>query len=287
MAAIVNFDIVREFVDENDSFIYDHYFSHFYLIKLYEQVISGEEKLIDAFNIAGDNESKIICLCGNGGIFIYGDYFDDEMIALLFERISYKQYTNFEFIGNKAIILALFNNYKIQFEIEKDRIIYEAESVKPLTKPHTGRTVNSTFNKFKELVQLSYNYSLEEWGEREGRGIDYVEMLIRQTIEQKVLIQYDIKDRIACIAQVLNLENNLPIIGSLYTPPDLRNKGYATCLVHALTKKLLTTGYDKCGIISDATHPETNHIFKQVGYQPVYEHILIYTPAFSKDTTLQ
>ena len=58
-------------------------------------------------------------------------------------------------------------------------------------------------------------------------------------------------------------------IGSVYTPPADRRKGYATACVAALSQKLLDEECDRCFLLTDIANPTSNHIYRQIGYVPV------------------
>jgi predicted GNAT family acetyltransferase len=58
-------------------------------------------------------------------------------------------------------------------------------------------------------------------------------------------------------------------IGPVYTPPELRGRGYASALVAAVTRQLLSTGRDFCFLFTDLANPTSNSIYQQVGYRPV------------------
>jgi GNAT superfamily N-acetyltransferase len=281
MAEIKNFDTDGLFFKENMPFIERFYYEHFYLIKAYEALLRREYKVIDAFNVFHEDYT-ILFLATEAGIYIYGNGFNDNMMDLLYQRSTFKRYTNFHFAGNRAILIKLFERFDLPYTVDKERIIYYTKAVLPLKPKHAGNAVNSTLADFDALVQMSYDYSLEEWGERPGRGIDYVQSMVGQAIAEKILIQYTTNNGIVSLLQVLNMENEMPVIGSLYTLPDKRGKGYARMLVHAVTKKILGAGYDKVGIISDESNPVTNKMFKEIGFKPVYEHLSLICTDFGK-----
>jgi predicted GNAT family acetyltransferase len=58
-------------------------------------------------------------------------------------------------------------------------------------------------------------------------------------------------------------------IGCVYTPVDLRRKGYATALVAYLSQHLLDQGYDFVTLFTDLDNPTSNKIYMDIGYQPV------------------
>ena len=58
-------------------------------------------------------------------------------------------------------------------------------------------------------------------------------------------------------------------IGSVYTPPALRGKGYATSCVAALTQRMLDSSKRFCCLYTDLANPTSNRIYQKVGYEPV------------------
>jgi uncharacterized protein len=58
-------------------------------------------------------------------------------------------------------------------------------------------------------------------------------------------------------------------IGPVYTPPELRGRGYASALTAALTQRLLDEGRRFCFLFTDLANPTSNHIYQAIGYEPV------------------
>jgi len=58
-------------------------------------------------------------------------------------------------------------------------------------------------------------------------------------------------------------------VGPVYTPPELRRRGYASALTAALTRELLAGGRRFCFLFTDLGNPTSNSIYRQVGYEPV------------------
>jgi predicted GNAT family acetyltransferase len=58
-------------------------------------------------------------------------------------------------------------------------------------------------------------------------------------------------------------------IGPIYTPPELRRRGYASALTAALTQMLLDGGRRFCFLFTDLANPTSNSIYQQIGYRPV------------------
>jgi GNAT superfamily N-acetyltransferase len=58
-------------------------------------------------------------------------------------------------------------------------------------------------------------------------------------------------------------------IGRVYTPPELRGRGYARACVAALSQHLLDSGRKFCFLYTDLANPVSNHIYQEIGYRPV------------------
>lgn len=59
-------------------------------------------------------------------------------------------------------------------------------------------------------------------------------------------------------------------ISAVYTPLELRGKGYATSCVAQLTQLMLET-YQFCSLFTDQANPTSNNIYKKIGYVPLEE----------------
>jgi predicted GNAT family acetyltransferase len=58
-------------------------------------------------------------------------------------------------------------------------------------------------------------------------------------------------------------------IGPVYTPPELRGRGYGSALTAALTQQLLDGGRRFCFLFTDLANPTSNNIYQRIGYRPV------------------
>ena len=58
-------------------------------------------------------------------------------------------------------------------------------------------------------------------------------------------------------------------VGPVYTPPDLRGRGYASALVAELSTRLLASGHRFCFLYTDLANPTSNRIYERIGYERV------------------
>ena len=58
-------------------------------------------------------------------------------------------------------------------------------------------------------------------------------------------------------------------IGPVYTPPEHRNRGYASSLTAAVSEDQLERGRRFCFLFTDLANPTSNKIYRAIGYEPV------------------
>jgi GNAT superfamily N-acetyltransferase len=58
-------------------------------------------------------------------------------------------------------------------------------------------------------------------------------------------------------------------IAPVYTPPQHRNRGYATNLVAALSRQALAEGAARCTLFTDLANPTSNKIYAEIGYRRI------------------
>jgi predicted GNAT family acetyltransferase len=62
-------------------------------------------------------------------------------------------------------------------------------------------------------------------------------------------------------------------VGPVYTPPELRGRGYATALVRELTAARLAAGARTMVLYTDVANPTSNAIYRRIGYEPLCEAV--------------
>jgi len=62
-------------------------------------------------------------------------------------------------------------------------------------------------------------------------------------------------------------------VSGVYTPPELRGRGYATSCVAELSRNILQSGKEFCVLYTDLSNPTSNSIYIKIGYQPVGDSV--------------
>jgi predicted GNAT family acetyltransferase len=69
-------------------------------------------------------------------------------------------------------------------------------------------------------------------------------------------------------------------VSFVYTPPELRGRGYASACVAAVSERALASGKRFCTLYTDLANPTTNSIYQRVGYRRIGESVMVaFAPA--------
>jgi len=94
------------------------------------------------------------------------------------------------------------------------------------------------------------------------------EDLIRKSVAARTLFVWD-HDGPVSIAGASRETANGITVAKVFTPPQFRNRGYATAVVAALTQLQLSRGKRFCTLYTDLANPVSNSIYQKIGYSPV------------------
>ncbi len=275
MNNLLTFKTFQEFLTHNQRHIQDNYFTYYHFIRVLNTLESGKLELFDAYNVIDDDGNFIICLWVTGNYFVYSDKWTDKMIETLIEKVNVERFKNFTFLGQRDLVIQLFEKNNVEYEVFKDRLIYECKCIAPSLIPKVGKTENATYYDFDELVQMSMDNYIEEYDGKGKKTIDDMKIAVSHGIEKSSLFLLRDNGIICSIVQVINDTEDEPMIGNLFTKKAMRNKGYGYSLLHTVTEGLLN-GYEKCGLISDIKNPASNKVFINIGYKVIYKWIDVF-----------
>jgi predicted GNAT family acetyltransferase len=61
-------------------------------------------------------------------------------------------------------------------------------------------------------------------------------------------------------------------VGLVYTPPELRRRGYASACVGELSRTLLESGWEFCALFVDLANVTARHVYERIGYAPICDY---------------
>lgn len=77
----------------------------------------------------------------------------------------------------------------------------------------------------------------------------------------------------ASIAAVVREVTDCKMIGYVYTPVELRGRGYARACVGELTRRLLEQGSSHVALYADAANPISNAVYRRLGYREIFRYV--------------
>ena len=140
--------------------------------------------------------------------------------------------------------------------------IYRLDQVEPV-RPVPGAMRLATMDDLELLT---------DWGTGFARDAGYAFLLAREQVNrmierQDLHIWQDESPASMAVAQ--GATPNGCRIGYVYTPPELRGRGYASALVARLSQRMLDSGMTFCVLYTDLGNPTPNAIYQRIGYNAI------------------
>jgi predicted GNAT family acetyltransferase len=152
----------------------------------------------------------------------------------------------------------------LQYHLEMRQRIYELRRVMQPITPN-GRLRLATPGDLDLVFRWTYAFIHE--AEPQSSPDDVFEIAETKIRDRQVYL-WD-TGRPAAMASIARPTPNGISIGLVYTPPELRGRGFASACVAALSQKLLNDGWKFCTLFTDLANPTSNDIYQRIGYLPL------------------
>ena len=74
-------------------------------------------------------------------------------------------------------------------------------------------------------------------------------------------------------------------VGSVYTPPERRGRGYAGAVTAACCADALARGVERVVLFTDLSNPAPNKVYQRIGFRPVSDYrVTHFQPSTRGDT---
>lgn len=154
------------------------------------------------------------------------------------------------------------------YQLEMAQRVYELKKVEiPLEVQGEFRAAETT--DLPLLTNWMSDFTLEAMGEPVDP--DNITGIIRAYIDDGCCYLWQCRDKVVSMAIRTYTTLRGATISYVYTPPDERQKGYASAVVAELSQKCLNDGYAFCTLFTDLANPTSNEIYMRIGYQPVMD----------------
>ena len=137
-----------------------------------------------------------------------------------------------------------------------------------------GRLESAVENDIEQITQWSMNF------ERDAKSFpvknrEQARKETKRKIASRRIYKWVIDGKMVSIAAIVRRTRHSGIVGLVYTPDELRGRGYATSCVKNLSEHILQIGAKYCGLFTDKANPTSNRIYRSIGYLPVAEFTAI------------
>jgi predicted GNAT family acetyltransferase len=89
------------------------------------------------------------------------------------------------------------------------------------------------------------------------------------------LTLWEVDGQAVSMAGVTRIEAGAARVAPVYTPPELRGRGYGAAVTAAVTRAALDAGADDVVLFTDVTNPTSNALYERLGYRPVQDRSVL------------
>ena len=152
-------------------------------------------------------------------------------------------------------------------EVERQQRVYELRKVKNLV-PERGRLRLATAADTDLVAEWRYEFHNEIFGEAER---EEERRAAEHRIEEGDIYLWE-DERPVSMAMKTRPTRNGVSVSLVYTPPEMRGRGYATACIGELSRLLLESGWGYCALFADITNVTANRVYQRVGYEPTSDY---------------
>ncbi len=155
--------------------------------------------------------------------------------------------------------------------VHMEQIIYKLEKVKNTlqTNGKLRRVIASDHPVIKEWV---YQFCQET---NQPLSLEDASSKATFLINKGNLVAWEVNGELVSMATATRPTRHNITISYVYTPSNQRKKGYASDCVSDYTQRLLNSGYQTTSLYADQSNPTSNYVYRQIGYEPIMDSIVI------------
>ena len=161
-----------------------------------------------------------------------------------------------------------FVKHKIIIEGRMAQRVYRLQKINPV-KLSSGKLRLATTSDKKLLTKWAHSFHEDVFS---SVGPNTPEDDINRKIDKREVYLWEDGVPVSMAAKTRPTENGITI-NFVYTPPELRRKGYATSCIAMLSRELLRTGYKFCMVYTDLSNPTSNSIYRKTGFEEVCDSV--------------
>lgn len=218
-----------------------------------------------------DQSGDLVCaalMTPPHNLILAGGEQSHEGLPVLISYLEDHQVTIPGVIGPKHMVDEFIKFWTIQgkmpFEITMHQRVYECRSVLIPSLP-AGHFRIARQEDIPTITHWLHAFEAEALGETSAPDLERGKRLV----QGGYMFLWELKGEIVSMAMKTRPIRHSISIGSVYTPPEHRENGYATAVVAHLTAQLLDSGWQFITLFTDLGNPTSNKIYMKIGYVPV------------------
>jgi predicted GNAT family acetyltransferase len=146
--------------------------------------------------------------------------------------------------------------------------LYELETLRPAHPAPPGHARPADIDDLDTAVRWIRRFQSEA-----GVTAADVASMARAAIDdERMWLWEDDAHSAAALASRTSAAVGVARIAPVYTPPELRRRGFGTAVTAACTHDALARGAERVVLFTDLSNPTSNSIYQQLGYTPVRDY---------------
>jgi predicted GNAT family acetyltransferase len=105
--------------------------------------------------------------------------------------------------------------------------------------------------------------------QREAHAAGDAGAMVDQRLRSGALWLWEVDGEPVCLVGRSSAVVGVVRVGPVWTPPDLRGRGYASALVAFACSRAMEEGAERCMLFADLGNPTSNAIYRRVGFERV------------------
>lgn len=197
-------------------------------------------------------------------LFYLGEDSLEEKAQVLAEEMTKKNWDITGLVGNRTATRILADAFVgSNYIVGAEQLCYELKKVIP-ARPAPGKLTQIGMES-KDLVFKWMEEFYEEVIAEEERDIGIPYALTEERIANGQVWFWDNNGPVSMAMTTRPLPRGI-CVSYVYTPPEARKNGYASCLVAAISTEMLNQGKEYCALFTDGANPTSNKIYQDIGY---------------------
>jgi GNAT superfamily N-acetyltransferase len=146
----------------------------------------------------------------------------------------------------------------------RDMRAFELTSVRPPREPGGhARLATEADRPLLERWVVAFGEDIGEAVTREDAALSVSRLLAGDDA-----VVWQVGEQPVSLAAIVRRTPLSSTVAYVYTPPELRGRGYASAVVANLSQRELDAGAAWCSLFTDLANPTSNHIYAEIGYEP-------------------